>query len=1173
MPRLRDRLRLPDRRQPGPTPAEPLPPDPLLSVVLPVYQVEPYLAECLDSLLAQTYRRLEVVVVDDGSTDAGPAIAARYAARDDRVRVVRQPNGGLGAARNTGLAHARGDLVTFADSDDTVPPGAYASMVATLQRSGSDLVVGAIVRDEDGVRRTRPWVRRVHARLRLAVTVEDVPEVLTNVMACTKVFRRDFTDRIGLRFPVGVSYEDQVPITRAYLLAGSIDVLPEVVYHWRVRDEGTSISQRKAETTDLSDRLAALQAVARLLDGAAEPVRRRWLVRVFRQDLFTYLRPAADADDTYWALLRAGVEWFTARAPDDLADEVDLRVRLALWLVLDDRRAQLRALVRHEGFESSDLAVVQRGRQLVAVLPPTLSDLAGPGPDGRAGVTDAELRVRTVDLALRPRLEQLDWSVPGRLRVRCVAAVPFVDPDRVEVATSYALRGPRGTTAVPDVVASADEQAPAPGVANRVARRAHEDHTRSLVTGDLDLAALVAASGRRPVSRWVLHVRVTVLDEQVRSTVVTRSGHGSVRSVRSVIVDGALVRATWSERIGLVVEVRRGPAALTGVSRTADGLELRLLTAPPPGPGEAVTGVLVGSAPVTARLTGHGAGGELSVTLPAGDATGRPLSGQLRLASPSGRSRPVRVLGETTPVDGPAGSGMLRVSPDGCLGLGPDRPLLVVDEVHADPGALLLAGRCAGVVAAELFLRGRRADSPPAPVRVDSGRFRVRVPTTGPGWEVAPAPLPTNGYAPVAAGPGGKVRVVAGSGLDDPEAGHPGGGWSVEVGDERRLVLRRTRHEDPGTDSVFEQARLQRTTYRSARAAARADVALFECFAGTQTGDGPRAVSDLLVDRGTSLDLVWSVADPSVPAPPGTRAVLRGSREWYQLVGAARLLVSNGTLPECFEKAPGQTYVQTWHGTPIKRLGRDAVTMRRSTRAQRRQVEREVAAWDLLVSQSPFCTHVFRSGLGYEGRVLEVGRPSNDLLVGPRGEGERDRVRAALGIGTEQTVVLYAPTWREDARAGAGWAKVVHLDLRLLTTARPDLVVLLRGHPVTATQPRVGGERVVDVTTYPDVARLYLAADVLVTDYSAAMVDFSVTDKPTVLLVPDLDAYRDRVRGLYVDLAEVAPGPVVTTTEQVLAELDGGDWAAARKRVRSELAPHDDGAVTARLLDAVSPLL
>ncbi|MEJ7795018.1 MAG: glycosyltransferase family 2 protein, partial [Nocardioides sp.] len=121
-------------------------PSPRLSVVVPAYQVADWLADSLASVIDQSFRDLEVVVVDDGSTDGTGELADRLAASEPRVRVVHQPNAGLGAARNVGVGHATGELLAFADSDDVVSPGAYERLVGSLDASGSDLAIGAVQR-------------------------------------------------------------------------------------------------------------------------------------------------------------------------------------------------------------------------------------------------------------------------------------------------------------------------------------------------------------------------------------------------------------------------------------------------------------------------------------------------------------------------------------------------------------------------------------------------------------------------------------------------------------------------------------------------------------------------------------------------------------------------------------------------------------------------------------------------------------------------------------------------------------------------------------------------------------------------------------------------------------------------------------------------------------------
>src|SRR5215212_526256 len=117
---------------------------PRISVVVPIYNVEAYLAECLQSLVDQTFGDFEAIVVDDGSLDRSRAIAEEFAARDERFRVVEQPNGGLGKARNTGAAYATGEFLAFVDSDDVLPEYAYQMLVAALDETGSDFATGNV---------------------------------------------------------------------------------------------------------------------------------------------------------------------------------------------------------------------------------------------------------------------------------------------------------------------------------------------------------------------------------------------------------------------------------------------------------------------------------------------------------------------------------------------------------------------------------------------------------------------------------------------------------------------------------------------------------------------------------------------------------------------------------------------------------------------------------------------------------------------------------------------------------------------------------------------------------------------------------------------------------------------------------------------------------------------
>lgn len=243
--------------------------NPRLSIVVPFYNVERYVAACLESLQAQVLTDFEVVLVDDGSQDGTLAIAEEFCAKDDRFRVVRQENQGLGPARNTGIAAAQGEYLTFVDSDDLVPARAYDQMVRSLEESGSDLVSGDARRFNDlGVRESYVH-REPFEHERIGTHVREFPPLALDRMAWNKVIRRRYWDEHGFAFPA-IMYEDYPVTIRLHVLAKQVDVLSSPVYYWREREGGElSITQRKWELRNIRDRADSAAAVLDFLHAEA----------------------------------------------------------------------------------------------------------------------------------------------------------------------------------------------------------------------------------------------------------------------------------------------------------------------------------------------------------------------------------------------------------------------------------------------------------------------------------------------------------------------------------------------------------------------------------------------------------------------------------------------------------------------------------------------------------------------------------------------------------------------------------------------------------------------------------------------------------------------------------------------------------------------------------------
>lgn len=326
---------------------------PVLSVVVPVYNVAEYVEASLASVLRQPLADIEVVAVDDGSTDGSAEIVERIAAVDDRVRLIRQPNSGVSIARNTALEVCTGEYLTFVDPDDELPADAWSVMLRTLKRTRSDFVVGSAERIEgEGEAQRRfitPLMARNHREERLGIRIEDQPLMLADVFVWNKIFRRDFWVQHRINFPERTRYQDQVALTEAFLAARRFDVLTEVVYDWRVRGDLSSATQKRAQLSNLRERMTTKRMTLDLVraHGSAE-VTHVLLREVLPIDMWEHFRaavsPAVEQPEEYWRVLRDGLRELWADLPFHRT-AIPVGQRLMGWLVAHDRRDDLAALI------------------------------------------------------------------------------------------------------------------------------------------------------------------------------------------------------------------------------------------------------------------------------------------------------------------------------------------------------------------------------------------------------------------------------------------------------------------------------------------------------------------------------------------------------------------------------------------------------------------------------------------------------------------------------------------------------------------------------------------------------------------------------------------------------------------------------------------------------------
>lgn len=265
-----------------------------LSVIVPVYNTAPYLRQCLDSLVAQTFQDLEIVVVDDGSIDDSPRIAAEYAEAHGSVTVIRKPNRGLADARNCGVAAAAGEYVGFVDSDDYVSPVMFERMCDRARTTDADIVVCRMMGFDPESGAEIPYTEGALAGY--GVGLKDSPYLLvtTSPSACNKIFRRTLFAGNDLSFPVGLSFEDLATTYSLFAHANRIEKVEEYLYFYRKARGGSIMSTYGEHYEDLVRALEIMHerfSADGLLETFREPILELTLVQLILgryADFFPY---------------------------------------------------------------------------------------------------------------------------------------------------------------------------------------------------------------------------------------------------------------------------------------------------------------------------------------------------------------------------------------------------------------------------------------------------------------------------------------------------------------------------------------------------------------------------------------------------------------------------------------------------------------------------------------------------------------------------------------------------------------------------------------------------------------------------------------------------------------------------------------------------------------------
>ncbi|MGV9346095.1 bifunctional glycosyltransferase/CDP-glycerol:glycerophosphate glycerophosphotransferase [Streptomyces spiralis] len=359
----------------------------------------------------------------------------------------------------------------------------------------------------------------------------------------------------------------------------------------------------------------------------------------------------------------------------------------------------------------------------------------------------------------------------------------------------------------------------------------------------------------------------------------------------------------------------------------------------------------------------------------------------------------------------------------------------------------------------------------------------------------------------------------------------------------------------------------------------RKGTVVFESHLGKQYSDSPRAIYEELRRRGAPITPIWSYAGERPEGfPKDAELVRRWSWGYLKALAQAEYWIDNQGFPLRLTKRPETTYIQTWHGSALKRMGFDEPGLRMLSEPEQRSYQQALDRFDHFVVRSEHDVRTLARAYRIpEHKLLRTGYPRNDALVrarqGAASNPEAQRLAERLGIDPGRRVLLYAPTFRAGSD---GRVKDFEFPFDVEDFAArfgDDCTLLVRAHYLNrlTLPPSVAG-RVIDVSAEPDITPLMLLADALITDYSSVMFDYALLQRPIVFYVHDWEEYAQDTRGTYFDLLCEAPGPVPRTAEElfdVLGDLGtvGAAHEARLKEFVDKYGEYDRGDAAAQIVD------
>ena len=1097
-----------------------------ISVIVPVYNVEEYLEQCLDSLLRQEDVQLEVIMIDDGSTDESGVIADEYVAKHPNFSCYHISNGGLGHARNTGVRYANGKYITFLDSDDIIVDNAYTRMFRLAEKHDAELTVCNVERFDSTKHSPSPLHNRVFLHYEEASHIKDNYDLINDTISCNKLIRRDFFENNHFVFPEKILYED-IPVTiPMHFLCNKVAMMKETGYLWRQRDGGSkSITQRASSMKNLIDRITIIE----MLDAFfKENVHDKDLciekqVKYLEVDLMIFVNKcdSVPKEEAFEMIDRINT-YIDESIEEEAFEKISVINKQKYAYVRKRDLSSLVELLNYDGYFLEP--VYERNGRLLTELPEHLF-----------AISDRDVTKEFNNISLRIYVEDItcsdeEFTLKAHLYRRRFS-VAFGEQNVKAYLVNSSFRKELKTKSFVDSELTANT--------GRVISKTTKTETEYNYDGTGFLITINAKDIRRSeCADGSYHIELKYENRLFSGREILKGikeNNKAKYNNSTAVYETTSVKLLFSQTDEVFLRVDNNCIFVDCVELKEDNLQVTLN-----GDKNRIVASELGSyenEEIAAERIGYG----------------KYLFNYEDLKDDKEYCLIDKETGNVVLLGKKQGKDVLHGNRHVIIGENNNHAFLLtvpstcsyIQDYSVDKKTITLRVKrfsreikALQPVSARIVTENKYMEELPCISNTQSGNceegFVLSI-------DLNQDQITKDFYA------GNRavfVEYKCDDGIIIREPLYGSGKLSYKAKgkclrtelymDDKPSMRLSVRQVWPKRQSTINKRRnlIQKEYPKYRKKPLKKNRIVFESMWGRNYSCNPQAIYEYIDEHFPGYECIWALNDARIPIRGKGKRVRRGSLEYYYYLATAKYLVNNVNFPNEYEKREGQIEIQTMHGTPLKTIGLD-VTGEFPTQQSIDEYISRNKRWDYLLVQGKFMEEKAYPIYRFQKTILQSGYPRTDKLVNAD-KSTITKLKKKLGLPLDKKILLYTPTWRVMNRFD------MKLDLEEMKKRLSDeYVLLIRLHHLCAEGYEVPEDRqfIYDLTRYNYVEDLYLVSDILITDYSSVMFDYALLEKPMVFFTYDLDEYCDKLRGLYVDFREEAPGPICMTSEEVVDSI------------------------------------